>query len=63
MIKLTKLNDEVIFVNISYIVMMEMIPETKLILKNKEHVIVQESPDDIIRRIYQDTKDTDTLSH
>ncbi len=51
MIKLTKLNDEVIVVNSDKIQSIEMIPESKVILTNKEFFVVKEKPEDIIEKI------------
>ena len=53
MIKLTKLNDEVFVVNCNQIESIEMIPETKVVLMNKDFYIVQESIDDIIGKIIE----------
>ncbi len=51
MIKLTKLNDEIIVVNSDKIQSIEMIPESKVILTNKEFFVVKEKPEDIIEKI------------
>lgn len=48
MIKLTKINGEEIFVNISQLQTIEVIPESKLVFVNREYVIVRESPEEIV---------------
>ena len=50
MIKLTKLNNEEFVINCSQIMTIDIIPESKITLMNKEHFIVKESVDDIIRK-------------
>ena len=51
MIKLTKLNDEEFVINSNQIESIEQIPETKVVLMNKDFYIVQESIDEIIEKI------------
>ena len=51
MIKLTKLNDEEFVLNSNQIESIEQIPETKIVLMNKDFYIVQESIDEIIDKI------------
>lgn len=48
MIKLTKLNNEEFVINCSQIMTIDIIPESKVTLMNKEHFIVKESIDEII---------------
>jgi len=50
-IKLTKLNNETVVVNVDQIQTIEVIPESKIIFVNKEYIIVKESEDEIIDRI------------
>jgi len=50
MIKLTKLNNEEFVINCSQIMTIDIIPESKVTLMNKEHFIVKESIDEIIRK-------------
>ena len=50
MIKLTKLNNEEFVINCSQIMTIDIIPESKITLMNKEHFIVKESVDEIIRK-------------
>ena len=50
MIFLKKLNGEEFVINSSQIQMIELIPESKVVLMNKEFFIVQESPEEIIDR-------------
>lgn len=53
MIKLTKLNKEEFVVNSNQIEAIEIIPESKVIMMNKDFFIVRESADQIIERIIQ----------
>lgn len=51
MIKLTKLNDEEFVLNSDQIETIEQIPETKIVLMNKDFYIVQETIDEILDKI------------
>lgn len=51
MIKLTKLNNEVFVINCDQIMTIDIIPESKITLMNKEHFIVKESVDEIIDKV------------
>lgn len=53
MIKLTKLNNEIFVVNCNQIESIEMIPETKIVLMNKDFYIVQEDIDEIVEKIIE----------
>ncbi|MDO5095083.1 MAG: flagellar FlbD family protein [Peptostreptococcaceae bacterium] len=53
MIKLTKLNDERFALNCNHIVTIDIIPESKITLINKEFYIVKESLDEIIDKIVE----------
>lgn len=53
MIKLTKLNEEIFVINSDQIASIEMIPETKVVMMNKDFYIVQENVDEIIARIIE----------
>ena len=53
MIKLTKLNNEIFVVNCNQIECFEKIPETKIVLMNKDFYIVQEDLDEIIEKIIE----------
>lgn len=53
MIKLTKLNNEIFVVNCNQIESIEVIPETKIVLMNKDFYIVQEDVDEIIDKIIE----------
>jgi len=53
MIKLRTLNGNLIVINCSQIEAVEVIPETKIILLNKDFYIVQESMDDIIEKVIE----------
>ena len=51
MIQLTKRNGERFLVNHHQIETIEMIPESKIVMMNRDYFIVRESPDQIIRKI------------
>jgi len=53
MIKLSKLNGETFILNCNQIEVIESIPESKVILMNKEFFIVRKSPDEIIEETMQ----------
>lgn len=53
MIRLTKLNNEEFVLNSSQIECIEIIPESKVILMNKDFYIVKERADEIINRIIE----------
>nr|WP_294680629.1 flagellar FlbD family protein [uncultured Anaerotignum sp.] len=53
MIKLTKLNDEIFVINSDQIASIELIPETKIVLMNKDFYIVRENIDEIIDKIVE----------
>ena len=53
MIKLRKLNHELIVINSRQIEHIELIPETKIVLMNKDFYIVQESVDEVIDKIIE----------
>ena len=53
MIKLTKLNDEEFVINSNQIESIEQIPETKIVLMNKDFYIVQETIDEILDKIIE----------
>jgi len=53
MIKLTKLNNEEFIVNCNQIQMIELIPEAKIVLMNREFFVVRESAEEIIDKIIQ----------
>lgn len=50
MIKLTKLNGDEFVINCQQIEAIEIIPESKIILMNRDYFIVKESADEIINR-------------
>lgn len=50
MIKLTRLNGDPIVVNAAQIMIIDSIPESKIVFMNKEFFIVKESPEEIIRK-------------
>ena len=51
MIQLTKRNGERFLLNHSQIESIEMIPESKIVMMNRDYFIVKESPEQIIKRI------------
>lgn len=53
MIKLTKLNNEEFFINCNQIESIEVIPESKVILMNKDFYIVKETANEIIQKIIE----------
>ena len=55
MIVLTKRNDEKFLVNHNQIQCVEMIPESKIVMMNRDYYIVKETPEEIIRKIAEYT--------
>ncbi len=53
MIVLTKRNNERFLVNHNQIESIEMIPESKIVMMNRDYFIVKETPEDIIRKIQE----------
>ena len=53
MIVLTKRNNERFLVNHNQIESIEMIPESKIVMMNRDYFIVKESPEDIIKKIQE----------
>ena len=51
MIVLTKRNNERFLINHTQIESIEMIPESKIVMMNRDYFIVKESPEDIIKKI------------
>lgn len=51
MIKLTKINNEHFVLNCDHIVTIDIIPESKITLTNKEFYIVKEGIDEIIDKV------------
>ena len=51
MIQLTKRNGARFLVNHNQIESIEMIPESKIVMMNRDYFIVREDPDTIIKRI------------
>lgn len=51
MIVLTKRNNERFLINHNQIESIETIPESKIIMMNRDYFIVKESPEDIIKKI------------
>ena len=55
MIVLTKRNDEKFLVNHNQIQCIEMIPESKVVMMNRDYYIVKETPEEIIGKIAEYT--------
>ena len=55
MIQLTKRNGERFLFNHTQIESIEMIPESKIVMMNRDYFIVRETPDQIIRKISEYT--------
>ncbi|MCI8342640.1 MAG: flagellar FlbD family protein [Firmicutes bacterium] len=53
MIRLTKLNNDEFVLNSNHIEYIEIIPESKVVLDNKDFYIVRESVDEIIDKIVE----------
>ena len=53
MIVLTKRNNERFLLNHNQIESIETIPESKIIMMNRDYFIVKESPEDIIKKIQE----------
>ena len=53
MIVLTKRNGERFLLNHNQIQCIEMIPESKIVMMNRDYFIVKESPEDIIKKIQE----------
>ena len=53
MIVLTKRNHEKFVVNHLQIEYIETIPESKIVMMNRDYFIVEESPEDIIKKIQE----------
>ena len=51
MIVLTKRNNERFLVNHNQIESIEVIPESKIVMMNRDYFIVKETPEDIIKKI------------
>ncbi len=51
LIKLTKLNKEPFIINCGQIERIEMIPESKIIMMNKDYYVVRESAEEIVAKI------------
>ena len=51
MIVLTKRNNERFLLNHNQIESIEMIPESKIVMMNRDYFIVKETPEDIVKKI------------
>lgn len=63
MIKLTKINGELILVNPGQIEYIEVIPESKIIMMNGRYHLVREDADEIIRRVIEYNSEFMSLAH
>ena len=55
MIQLTKRNGERFLVNHNQIESIEMIPESKIVMMNRDYFIVRETPEEIVAKIAEYT--------
>lgn len=55
MIVLTKRNEEKFLLNHNQIQCIEMIPESKIVMMNRDYYIVKETPEEIIQKIAEYT--------
>ena len=53
MIKLTKLNNAEFVLNSQHIQVIESIPETKVVLTNKDYYIVKETKEEVVEKIIE----------
>ena len=53
MIVLTKRNNERFLINHNQIESIEMIPESKIVMMNRDYFIVKETPEDIVKKIQE----------
>ena len=53
MIELTKRNGEKFLLNHNQIMTVEQIPESKIVMMNRDFYIVKETPEDIIQKIQE----------
>ena len=53
MIVLTKRNGEKFLLNHNHIMTVEQIPESKIVMMNRDFYIVKETPEDIIQKIQE----------
>ena len=53
MIVLTKRNEEKFLLNHNQIMTVEQIPESKIVMMNRDFYIVKETPEDIIQKIQE----------
>lgn len=53
MIKLTRLNGEVIYLNYLQIQYMETIPETKIKMVNGDYYLVKDTPESVCRQVME----------
>lgn len=53
MIVLTKRNNERFLINHNQIESIEMIPESKIVMMNRDYFIVKETPEEIIKKIQE----------
>lgn len=53
MIVLTKMNTDMFLINHNQIECIELIPETKIVMMNRDYYLVQETADEVVRKIME----------
>lgn len=53
MIVLTKMNSDMFLINHNQIECIELIPETKIVMMNRDYYLVMETADEVVRRIIE----------
>lgn len=53
MIVLTKMNSDVFLINHNQIECIELIPETKIVMMNRDYYLVRETADEVVRKIIE----------
>ena len=53
MIVLTKMNTDMFLVNHNQIECIELIPETKIVMMNRDYFLVRETADEVVRKIVE----------
>ena len=53
MIVLTKMNSDMFLINHNQIECIELIPETKIVMMNRDYYLVMETADEVVRKIIE----------
>ncbi|NCC66753.1 MAG: flagellar protein FlbD [Clostridia bacterium] len=53
MIVLTKMNTDMFLINHNQIECIELIPETKIVMMNRDYYLVKETADEVVRKIIE----------